>query len=156
VSLEKWAYIAEIGSAIAVVLSLLYVAFELNQNTSAVRASNWQALLDYTASADLIVLETADVADVIVKAESNFDELTEAEKLRFGMYANNIFQSWYAAHQYYEQGVLEADTWDAIDGGTRPFLEMEAYRRFWNRNHASWGSDFNAYIDELIEQRGSP
>ena len=38
--LQEWASIAEIVSALAVVLSLVYVGYEINENTSEVRAAN--------------------------------------------------------------------------------------------------------------------
>ena len=155
-SLKKWAYLAEIGSAIAVVASLIYVGYELNQNTNAVRASNWHALLDYAATADLLILENADVASVIVKAESNYDDLTEEEKLRFAMYANNIFNQWNAAYTNQQQGLMEVATWEAFDRGARTFLEYDTYRGYWDRSREIWTADFVAYVDGIIEQGGYP
>ena len=153
-SLKKWAYLAEIGSAIAVVASLIYVGYELNQNTNAVRASNWHALLDYAATADLLILENADVASVIVKAESNYDDLTEEEKLRFAMYANNIFNQWNAAYTNQQQGLMEVATWEAFDRSVITFLEIDAYRGFWDRSRIIWTSDFVAHVNGIIEQGG--
>ena len=153
-TLKKWAYLAEIGSAIAVVFSLLYVAYELNQNTSAVRAGNYQALLDYANSADLIVLQNADVASIVVRAESNYAGLTEEEKRRFGMYALNIFNFWEAAYLYGHQGLLEAKVWETSDIAMRRFFKDEAYLGYWDRNQIAFTRDFAAYIDGIIEEGG--
>ena len=153
-TLKKWAYLAEIGSAIAVVLSLLYVAYELNQNTNAVRAGNWQALLDYSAEADMLVLANADVANVLERAESDYDGLTKEDKRRFAMYAINTFNYWEAAYLHHRQGLLDAVAWETIDRGTRSFLEYETYRGYWERNNDIWTPDFVAHIDGIIEQGG--
>ncbi len=61
---------------------------------------------------------------------------------------------WNAAYQYYQQGVLDADTWDALDRGARHFLDKEAYRGYWERNRDIWIAGFIAYIDGIIEQGG--
>ena len=151
-TLKKWAYVAEIGNAIAVVLSLLYVAYELNQNTNAVRASNWQALLDYANAADLVVLQ--DAASLLVKAESNYVGLTEEEKRRFGMYAQNVFNFWVAAYIYHRQGLLEAKVWETNDIANMSFLEIAGYRDYWERSRHKYLPEFAAHIDGLIEQGG--
>ncbi len=132
-SLKKWAYLAEIGSAIAVVASLIYVGYELNQNTSAVRASNWQAVLEYAYAPQLVVLQNADVANILIKSRSTYDGLTEEERLRFDMYAQNSFHVWQAAYLYHQQGLLEDGAWESVDVGMRSFLEYpeDGHRGFW-------------------------
>ena len=152
--LKKWAYLAEIGSAIAVVLSLLYVGYELNQNTNAVRASNWQALLDYAAAADMVVLQNADVASIVVKGESNYNDLPEEEKYRFDMYALNLFNYFEAAHLYHQQGLLGDDVWELVDITSVSFLETAGYREYWERSRNKYVPEFVAHIDGIIEQGG--
>ena len=153
-SLKKWAYLAEIGSAIAVVFSLIYVGYELNQNTNAVRASNWQALLDYGDAADLLILENPDVASIIVRAEADYDELTEEEKLRFVKYVQNNFNSWEAAYLYHQEGLLRTDVWQTVDTANRRIFEDEIYLILWSRNHEVFVPDFVAHIEGIIEQSG--
>ena len=153
-SLKKWAYLAEIGSAIAVVASLIYVGYELNQNTNAVRAGNYQALLDYADGAELILLENADAASVVVRAESDYDSLTKEEKRRFGTYAQNVFNFWEAAYLYQRQGLLAANVWQTANIANRAFLKGQAYLEYWDRNHDAFTRDFAAYVDGIIEQGG--
>jgi hypothetical protein len=50
-TLGEWASIAEIVSAVAVVISLIYVGYQINQNTEEVRASNRQELVDRAVDA---------------------------------------------------------------------------------------------------------
>jgi hypothetical protein len=45
--LPEWASVAEIASALAVVVSLVNVGIQVSQNTAAVKASTHQAMIDY-------------------------------------------------------------------------------------------------------------
>ncbi len=45
--LSEWASVAEITSAFAVVISLVYVGLQVSQNTIAVTQSTHQAMVDY-------------------------------------------------------------------------------------------------------------
>ncbi len=155
-SLKKWAYLAEIGSAIAVVLSLLYVAYELNQNTNAVRASNWQAVLDYAGAVDVVILQNPDVANIMIKASSTYDGLTEEEKRRFDMAATNTFQYWEVAYLYHQNGLLDTNVWERTDRANSNYLDNpdEGHRGFWEENRHWFDSGFAAHVDGLIEQGG--
>ncbi len=57
-NLSNWANIAEIGTSVVVVLSLIYIGIELDQNTKATHANSWQ-----TINALLIDLEIAEASD---------------------------------------------------------------------------------------------
>jgi hypothetical protein len=155
-TLKKWAYLAEIGSAIAVVFSLLYVAYELNQNTNAVRGSNWQAVLDYAGTVDLVILQNPDVANIMIKAGSTYDGLTEEEEMRFGMAATNTFQYWEAAYLYHRDGLLDANVWERTDRANSNYLDNpeEGHRGFWKETRQWFDPGFAAHIDGIIEQGG--
>ena len=155
-SLKKWAYLAEIGSAIAVVFSLLYVAYELNQNTNAVRAGNWQAVLDYVAAADMAILQNADVANIMIKARSTYDGLTEEKKQRFDMVATNTFLYWEAAYLYHQNGLLDTDVWERANRANSNYLDDpdEGHRGYWEVARQFFDSGFAAHVDGLIEQGG--
>ena len=80
--LEKWALIAEIVSAIAIVLSLVFVGFQVRQgaeatdnNTAATRGQVLESLMN----ADLDVLMLAAEHPYLVSFSFNPDEHTEQE-----------------------------------------------------------------------------
>ena len=68
--LTDWAHTAEIVSAVAVVLSLLYVGFGINQNTRAIRSGTHQALLDSSQELDYVKLANPHVLSAILHAET--------------------------------------------------------------------------------------
>ena len=45
-SLKKWALFAEVVGGIGIIVSILYLALEIDQNTESVRAANHLALIE--------------------------------------------------------------------------------------------------------------
>ncbi|WOJ92941.1 hypothetical protein R0135_14270 [Congregibacter variabilis] len=69
-TLDEWASIGEIISAVAVVISLLYVGYQVNQNTDQMRAANRQQLVNRSMDATKGFAMNPEVARVLTKVEN--------------------------------------------------------------------------------------
>jgi hypothetical protein len=65
VSLKNWAAMAEIFSAMAVVLSLLYVGFEIRRTTMESDADIQAELLSYTHQRRYLVIDNGELSHLI-------------------------------------------------------------------------------------------
>ena len=77
--------LADILAALAIVLSLIFVGYELQQNRTQAELSNWRALLqtlvDYKG-----LTHDPDFAAFITRAQADYEALSEADRMRFGLY----------------------------------------------------------------------
>lgn len=84
-SLPILANLADIIAAVAIVLSLLFVGYELHQNRIQAELSNWrdvlQTLVDYKG-----LTQDAEFAALVTRAHTDYETLSEVEKIRFGLY----------------------------------------------------------------------
>ena len=76
--IEKWAHIAEIIGAAAVLISLLYVAYEIRENTIAVRTGTQRSLLTLGHDWDVWLAEP-EFADVLAKGNADYSGLSPSE-----------------------------------------------------------------------------
>jgi hypothetical protein len=77
-SLQDWASIAEIIGAVAIVMSLIYVAYEVRENTRALQATSRQALGDQ----DLAYFQTLLGPSILARAmdkKRRGEDLTDLE-----------------------------------------------------------------------------
>ena len=81
--LSEWANVAEIGTAFAVVVSIVYVGLEIRQNTAAVRASTHQAMIDYGREQSEILVTDANMAALVEMGEADPSSLTPRDRSRF-------------------------------------------------------------------------
>lgn len=112
--LQKWSAIAEITAAVAVVISLIVVAYELHQstaqarlNTSAVEIATYQDLTTSIAELNSQAIQDEQLASIFLAASSDNPELTELEQVRFALYLINVFRHGDMAYFQYEQGAID-------------------------------------------------
>ncbi len=115
--LQKWALGAEIAGAVAVVVTLGFLALQMRENTNAVQAQTYQALMqelnDYRA-----LTFNPGLSELEVKfREEGWQDLGRVEQqqiwlnivIRWGIYESAYFAN--------ERGVLGEPEWERFDIG---------------------------------------
>jgi hypothetical protein len=104
--LSIWVGIAEIISASAVVISLIYVGLEINQSTLESEADVQAELLSYTTRRRYLVIESSDLSSILEKGYTDASQLSPAEMLRFQAYVELLYVAWERLYMTYAAGVL--------------------------------------------------
>ena len=148
-NLESWARIAEIGTAIVVVVSLIYIAIELDQNTRATHTASWEAVIDLMATLD--VTEATELGRFIEEAEKDPASVTEEEYWKFSRMA----QARLGVMEYAFLGVrtetLSEYHWGAISGFLELTICKPGYLMLWSDiGEQMYHPDFVKYVREII------
>jgi len=112
-SLNKWVAIAEITSAVAVVLSLIYVGLEIRRTTIESDADIQAELLTYTHQRRVLVIESQDLSGILSKGYDDVGSLTPEELLRFQSFVELHFVAWERAHLARQSGVFSEELYAA-------------------------------------------
>lgn len=114
--LGNWVAIAEIISAAAVVISLIYVGLEIRRTTLESDADIQAELLSYTHQRRYLVIESADLSSILAKGYADPTQLSPDEALRFQGYIELLYAAWERAYMTSEAGILSEDLfgeWDS-------------------------------------------
>lgn len=110
VNLSTLSEVSQIISALAVVVSLIYVGGQVNQNTRATQAAMRQSIADNDITYLMTSLDNNIVATALYKQYSNkelseleMSQLTNRQHVNFRVFENAFYQ--------YQQGLLERETW---------------------------------------------
>jgi hypothetical protein len=148
-TLGEWASIAEIVSAVAVVISLIYVGYQINQNTEEVRASNRQELVDRAVDVTRDYAINPQVAEVIAKARSG-DELSPQEHAQYGYVIRSVLYDIQEAFLLHREGRLDEGYWatrnSLIVVYLSPEIAYEVYRL--EKEQGILHPDYAQWIDE--------
>ena len=109
-SLSDWANLAEIGAAIGVILSLVFVGLELQNNTAATEASTREAI----NQKDIQFLSLRIDPSVLAKAHANFESGGELSPLEESQLVHQEYVNFVTfEHSYYQfrKGALEESEW---------------------------------------------
>ncbi len=81
--------LAELLAAVGVIASLIFVAFEIRKNAAQARQANWGNAADRF---NAVYSQTGDIelAKLVVKGRQSYHDLSEAEKVSFGHYLEQI------------------------------------------------------------------
>ena len=114
-TLTEWAAAGEIVGTVAVVISLLFVAYSINRNTDATQASSENILFErHTELANQFMLDPT-LAELMVKRRNGDTDLTEVEVIRWEKYELNMLDIWALAHSRYQRELLSEDQWETWD-----------------------------------------
>ncbi len=110
-NLGDLANVGQVIGAIAVVVSLFYVANQIRQNTNAVRSATAQTVHEHFANWYHLIAADAELARIAANGLRDYASLSEQEKVRFIAafmaflsYGQNAFLKW-------RQGLLEPALW---------------------------------------------
>jgi hypothetical protein len=100
-SVNDLANIGQVIGAIAVVISLIYVALQIRQNTNAVRSATAQAVHEHFSIWYNLVAADVELAQIAANGLRDYSSLSEQERVRFVAtfmsfisYSQNAFLKW--------------------------------------------------------------
>ena len=150
--LNQLANLGEFIGGLAVLVTLVYLAVQVRQNTRTVRA---QSQLDSARQWSEQVRAGALDPEILRILEDGFHEpsaLDEREQRQFAWW---MAQHLYMAEGFFhsrEAGLLSEESWVAHERVVMAFLAHEAGRRLWEGRMASLSDSFVAHFDVLLQR----
>ncbi len=135
----------EFVGAIAIVITLVYLAIQVRQNTHMMRASIRQARSDNAVH--LYSLAATSVVAEIREKESHGEALTEVEEERMLLWNICIWRQQQTTFFQAQDGLLDAQTGDEQSTIVRALMQFPSARRFWADPRRALDSRFVAWVD---------
>jgi hypothetical protein len=150
--IEDAASLAEIVSAVAVVVSLIYVASEIQQNTHALQESNAQVVLTLGHGWTDWNRDESFAAAVVVAYEDP-SELTAVQARQVSAWMGRGLDVWESAYSSREKGLMTDELFDAWDAAFVALMkEHEVWRLGWTEKRHAYHESFRMYVDGVVAQ----
>ena len=82
---------AEALGALGVILTLIYLAIQIRQNSRATLLAGYHEIANQWHTCSNLMIGTPDLASIVLRGYRSMDELTPEEALRFGAYMQTFF-----------------------------------------------------------------
>jgi len=154
----NWEAISAIGQiigALAVVISLIYLARQVGSSVRETRLSTMRSTLDFLNRFSQSVAEHADLAELQNRGFNDFESLEGSDRTRFNSYMHAVFRSVEGAYYQHLDGHSDPRVWPGIEVVLREINALPGVQAWW-RSHAHWFSqEYVNFIDQL-QQRAKP
>ncbi len=145
--------LGEFIGALAVVVSLAYLAIQIRHNTRAVRSSLHQDMIESTLRIAESISDTTDLGRIVLKADAEYDNLTQEERIRFQAYAERIFGNFESVFYSYRNSMIEDDLWESWESSYLADISRVSMSRFWLEQRPPHLRDFMDFVDGYYRKR---
>ena len=142
--------VAEVIGALAVLITLIYLALQIRQNTRAINSSALDSTVNTISIARQSIYENDDVARAYLKGLAAPEELDELERLKFRLLLHNLMLSESNIFAQTKFSDLTNSEWQAQTTVIKRVLNSPGGSWFWNEYAEEFDSDFRAEIDRLM------
>ncbi len=149
----NWRAISEVAAALSIVLSLVFVGFEIQQSSSVARV---EALLSYTSSISehqRTIAQDPELAALIYDAtngiKADLSELTSAERAQLYTLYMSVLSLYYGLYSSVEENILPPEYLAIIED---PSIASPIFRELWPTMRVLFGAEFSAFIDTRLLQ----
>ena len=151
---EAIAAIGEIVGAIAVVGSLVFVGWQMAQNTDALRTSTSQSHAELYMSISTRISESREMATLYITGLSDLTELDEADRVRFIAFVSSTFRFYETSFVQHRKGKLDEELWFVLERQIKDLVTAEGIRSWWAIRRHWHSAEFRALIESLITSDG--
>lgn len=148
-SLDSSSKIAEVISAVAVIIGLLFVGLELRENTIAQQFSATQTLVSEYNSA-ISAINDREFVCIFIRAGNDFANLSQSDKIRFSILMQPVFRTFEQLHYSNVQGTIDTKVYSGFQRQFRSMMQLPGNRQYWAARRDWFGDDFQRYMDKII------
>lgn len=146
-SLERWALLAEIVGALAVVLSVAYLALQISDSNRLLRSQAHYNGLELSQRPLEMMIDNENLAGILVNCDEDPETVDRTSWYRCRGYYLMQFNSWEYLYYQHDDGSIPPQLWNGADASfkhrvaTRP-----GYKRFWAESQLAFDEPFRSYL----------
>jgi len=147
--LDALGNIGDFIGGIAVIITLIYLAVQVRQNTRATRLASMQSTMLAAQNVGILPAKDRELARVVRVGLTTPDKLNEDEfqQLRYFLISMlRVHEDMFVQHG---AGVVDDETWVARSASLRTIFSLPGGQRVWEASSA-YRDDFTAWLDSEL------
>ena len=145
--LDALGNIGDFIGGIAVVITLLYLAHQVRQNTKSTHSASYQAIVSSMSVFSRELAFEPERSELFIKGLLNPDELTDSERTRFSLLMTSYFRSMENIHFQYESGAIPDDVWQGWSYRIAVSVQAPGCTKWWRQEQRAYSGRFRKYIN---------
>ena len=151
-TLQDLGSIGELVSAVAVVISLVYLARQMIQNTVSVRAASFNSMVQNSIRLLEHAFRDPEFAEFLAKAEADPSSLTEAERVRWDSYMTAVWRHFGNLQYANRVGTLDGQMWQAYRTDLKEHLRKTSWAEWFLANRHVFSETLGKQVDLALRE----
>ena len=147
--------IAELIGALAVVATLLYLAAQIRQNTTSIRAATFQNIIGSATAFNESLSRDPDLIRIFRAGLADFGSLGEMDAARFHFQLLSLVRRAENFHYQSRMGLLEDDAWQGLRTSLLELIGSPGARVWWKKNTGLFNPDFGVFVEQHLSKRAT-
>lgn len=144
--------LSQLVAAVGVILSLIFLAIQLRQNTRAVRSASIQNLVESLADTAQAAVENEYVVPILLKANAGYESLTEEERARLHFWLLMTFRRFEGVYFQRTLGLVDLAVIDGFERSHLSILASKSGQAWWPNAKVLFNSRFVSYVDGQLSK----
>jgi hypothetical protein len=151
-TLEQYAYLAEILGTATVVVSLIYLAIQVKQGNAHGRAGARYAFVQATSDINMTIAQNRELSGLWRRGLEKPGELNEDETMQLWMLIGQYCNAWLVMQQLHLDGMLARNQWFVVKNDVSAIMCSAGGRAFWRVAGNAFDPHFRRFVDDILER----
>ena len=151
-TLEQYAYLAEVLGTATVVISLIYLAVQVKQGNAQGRAGARYAFVQATSDINMTIAQDQKLAALWRRGLQSPDKLNEDETMQLWMLIGQYCNAWMVMHQLHLDGLLAENQWFVVKNDVSAIICSVGGQAFWRIGRDAFDPSFRKFVDDIQEK----
>ena len=148
-TLAAW---GEFIGGIAVVVSLIYLASQIRQNSKLLQVSTTVAIANAERLSTSAILDEPSLIRMWTMETPEFESLPEIEQARLGAFVTMHISTFHQNYYFRKDGVVRDEVWEAQTRSYGPLFRQAWMQKIWSDARFSYSDEFGHFVDGLIRE----
>ena len=151
-TLQDLGSLGEFVGALGVVISLIYLAQQMRQNTTSVRAASFNSMTENSIRLLEHAFRDGDFAEFLHRAERNPSTLSPNELVRWDAYMTAVYRHFGNLVYQYRVGVLDQQMWLSYKDTLKQHLRTPSWRAWFKENKEVFSSSLVELVERTVRE----
>jgi hypothetical protein len=149
-TVQELGSIGELIGAVAVFISLVYLAMQIRQNTRAVRISTYQAIMDSSNRIGEFLAQPG-VDRIYRLGRKDLSDLNEDDLAQFRLVAGQVMNLYEGLFLHHQQGAIDDDFFGGRFATFHRMVHQPGFKAMWTEGARTYyARSFVEQVDELL------
>jgi hypothetical protein len=148
--LATLAQLGEFVGGFFVVISIVYLAYQVRQNTTSLRTENYARALDRLSTVQSNLSSDGELNRIVVVGAQKPEALTRTERMRFTWSLYELMGAAEFVYHQAQQGALPKEVWERWKATIVWWLSNPGIQKWWSSKPTPFSASFEAFADDMI------